>query len=132
MIRVLAFLTVLSLIGAARPLVAWVRRRDDATHVPEEGLGGFAVPGAARTWVVFTTPYCATCGPLMDEIERVRPDDGLVGVDATEHPDLTRRLGVRSSPTVFQIDADGRIIDRMIGTQAARAHLFGAGLAPIS
>jgi hypothetical protein len=129
MIRVLAVLTVVSMIAAARPLLTRTRRRDDAAELPEEQLGGFAVPGAARTWVVFTTPYCATCGPLMDEIESVLPDDGVVGVDATEHPELTRELGVRRSPTVFEIDGTGGIVDRMIGAEATRARLPGVGVA---
>ena len=129
MTRVLAVLAVLTVIGAARPLLARALRRDKAAALPGARLGGFAVPGADRTWVVFTTPYCATCGPLMEEIQRVLPDDGVVGIDATEHAALTRELGVRRSPTVFEIDASGRIIDRMIGAEAARSRLPRIGVA---
>ena len=129
MIRVLAVLAVLGMIAAARPLLARSRRRDDAAALPDAHLADFVVPGAQRTWVVFTTPYCATCGPLMEKIEQALPDDGVVGVDATEHPDLTSHLGVRRSPTVFEIDARGQVIDRMIGAEATRSQLPGVGVA---
>ena len=129
MIRVLAVLAVLSAIAAARPLLARARRRDEAAALPDEHLESFVVPGVTRTWVVFTTPYCATCRPLMDEIRRVLPGDGVVGVDATEHPELTHELGVRRSPTVFEVDGTGRILDRMIGAEATRARLPRVGAA---
>jgi hypothetical protein len=129
MIRVLAVLAVLSLIAAARPMLARSHRRADNAELPDVHLADFVVPGTPRTWVVFTTPYCATCGPLMDEIEHALPDDGVVGVDATDHPDLTGHLGVRRSPTVFEIDPQGRVIDRMIGAEATRAQLPRVGVA---
>jgi hypothetical protein len=123
MIRVLAVLAVLALIAAAPPLLARSRRRADGADLPDEHLGHFAVAGASRTWIVFTTPYCATCGPLMEEIGRTFPDDGLVALDGAEHGELATRLGVRRSPTVFEIDGGGRIRDRLIGADATRAHL---------
>lgn len=123
MIRVLAVLAVLSLLAAARPLLTRSRRRADDAALPDEHLVEHAVVGAARTWIVFTTPYCATCGPVIDEIGRSFPDDGLVTLDASEHHALADRLGVRRSPTVFEIDAEGSVVSRTIGAEATRAHL---------
>jgi hypothetical protein len=123
MIRVLAVLTVLSMLGAARPLLARSRRRADSAALPDENLAAFAVAGAPRTWVVFTTPYCVTCGPLIDEIEVTFGEHGVVALDASEHGDLADRLGVRRSPTVFELDGDGAVVNRTIGAEATRAHL---------
>jgi hypothetical protein len=123
MMRLVIVLTVLAVFLAAGPLLAAARRRDDNAVLPHDSLARFAVAGASRTWVVFTTPYCATCGPVMADLRRAFPDDGVVGVDATDEPELTHRLGVRRSPTVFEIDAQGEILDRMIGPESVRDRL---------
>lgn len=129
MIRILAVLAVLTALSAARPLLARARRRAEAAALPDEHLGDFAVDGAGRTWIVFTTPYCVPCGPLMAEIGRTFPDDGVVALDAGEHGGLAGRLGVRTSPTVFEVDDDGRVVSRTIGVEATRAHVSQAAAA---
>ena len=126
MIRVLAVVAILALLVAARPVLTRLRRLEAGAALPDVDLPDHVVPGAPHTWVVFTTPYCATCGPLIEEIEAALPHDGVVAVDATDHPDLTSRLGVRRSPTVFEIDPSGRIVDRMIGADATRSRLSRA------
>jgi hypothetical protein len=123
MMRFVMVLAVLAVLLAAGPLLAAARRRADTAALPHDSLARFAVEGTSRTWVVFTTPYCATCGPVMEDLRRSFPGDGVVGVDATDEPELTHRLGVRRSPTVFEIDTQGEILDRMIGPESVRDRL---------
>lgn len=126
MSRVLIVLALVVLVTAARPVVAALRRREDRAALPEERLGDVVPGGVSRTWVVFTTPLCAGCGPVMDELRTAFPGDAVVALDAVEHGELSHELGVRRSPTVFEVDAEGRVLDRLIGAEAARARMSAA------
>ncbi|MEL7206695.1 MAG: thioredoxin family protein [Actinomycetota bacterium] len=130
MTRLLVVLAVLALFAAVRPLLARSRRRAERRPVPDLTLERFAVTGADRTWLVFTTPYCATCGPLVEELRARRPADAVVEVDATVEHELSARLGVRRSPTVFVLDGDGHVEDRHVGAEATRASLAGLAVTP--
>ena len=74
--------------------------------------------GAARTWVVFTSPYCATCGPVAERLQASDPGARLVKVDATREPHLADAFSVRSAPTVLLADAEGRVQARLVGAEA--------------
>ncbi|HWC10560.1 MAG TPA: thioredoxin family protein [Acidimicrobiales bacterium] len=76
--------------------------------------------GAERTWVVFTTPYCATCGPVEDRLRTVDPEARVVLVDATADPRLADAFRVRTAPTVVLADAAGRVQERLVGAEAVR------------
>ncbi|MEM9033506.1 MAG: DUF4395 family protein [Actinomycetota bacterium] len=94
-------------------LARWRSRPDAAAldgRLPVE-------PGTAAD-VVFTTPWCANCGPAVSAIER----DGsvVVVVDATERPDLAERYEVRSAPTWLRLDAGGGVVARTVGLRAIR------------
>ncbi|HVM09635.1 MAG TPA: thioredoxin family protein [Acidimicrobiales bacterium] len=80
-------------------------------------------PSAARTWVVFTTPYCASCGPVKEKLADVDPDAHVVTVDATREPHLADAFSVRSAPTVLLADADGHVTDRFVGAEAVNRYL---------
>jgi len=108
------------LLVAAR--IAYRRwRRDVETERP-------AVPplpvrlraGADRTWVVFTTPYCASCGPVTESLRAADPTARVVTVDATAEPDLAEAYRVRSAPTVLLASADGTVRERLVGAAAVR------------
>jgi len=73
---------------------------------------------AERTWVVFTTPYCATCGPVEDSLRASDPGARVVRVDATREPMLAQAFNVRSAPTALLADADGNVQARLVGAQA--------------
>ncbi len=73
---------------------------------------------AARTWVVFSTPYCATCGPVEAHLRASDPDARVVRVDATREPILAQAFKVRSAPTAVLADADGRVQTRLVGAEA--------------
>jgi len=73
---------------------------------------------ASRTWVVFTTPTCASCGPVTEHLRAADPDAAIVTVDATEEPGLADAYRVRSAPTVFLADRSGRVNRRLVGAAA--------------
>ena len=79
--------------------------------------------GADRTWVVFTTPYCATCEPIKAELASADPTARVVSVDATRDPDLADAFHVRSAPTVFLADATGEVQTRLVGAAAVRDYV---------
>ena len=101
--------------GLARLL--WERRRarlaaDDGT-VPD--LPPELRRDAPRTWVVFTTPTCASCAPLTDHLRATDPEAAIVTIDATREPALADAYRVRSAPTVFLADRRGRVNRRQVG-----------------
>jgi len=71
--------------------------------------------GAARTWVVFTTPWCASCGPVTERLRASDPSARVVTVDATRDPALAGAFSVRRSPTVVLADDRGRVTARLVG-----------------
>lgn len=76
--------------------------------------------GAERTWVVFTTPYCASCGPVEEQLRAADPEARVIKVDATREPYLADAFRVKSAPTVVLADATGRVQRRLVGAEAVR------------
>jgi hypothetical protein len=97
----------------------------------QRGPGAAALPavpaslleGADRTWVVFTTPYCASCGPVKEQLAADDPGANIVTVDATREPHLADAFAVRSAPTVLLADAAGAVQARLVGAPAVRDYL---------
>jgi hypothetical protein len=79
--------------------------------------------GAERTWVLFTTPYCATCGPVEEHLRAADPGARVVKVDATREPHLADAFRVRTAPTIVLADAAGRVQQRLVGAEAVRQTL---------
>jgi hypothetical protein len=79
--------------------------------------------GAERTWVVFTSPFCATCGPVADRLQASDPGARVVKVDATREPHLADAFSVRSAPTVLLADRDGRVQARLVGAEAVESYV---------
>jgi hypothetical protein len=79
--------------------------------------------GAERTWVVFTSPYCATCGPVADRLEASDPGARVVKVDATREPHLADAFSVRSAPTVLLADRNGQVQARLVGAEAVEDYV---------
>src|SRR5688500_17832789 len=71
-------------------------------------------------WVVFTTEYCATCGPVKERIGRLDPTAEIVEVDVAERPDLAERYRVRTAPTVLFTSANGMVHGRFVGNVPER------------
>lgn len=79
--------------------------------------------GAERTWVVFTTPYCAACGPVKEQLAADDPMAKIVTVDAAREPHLAKAFGVRTAPTVLLADREGEVVARLVGAPAVRDYL---------
>lgn len=105
---------------AARLYKAWragVRTEQPAhPQVPATLLAG-----AARTWVLFTSPYCATCGPVEARLR----DTGarVVKVDATREPHLADAFRIRSAPTALLADGAGNVTARLVGAEAVDSYV---------
>lgn len=74
--------------------------------------------GAERTWVIFTTPLCASCGPIEARLRAADPQANIVRIDAAEQPHLSHAFKVRSAPTVLLADGDGQVKARLVGAEA--------------
>jgi thiol-disulfide isomerase/thioredoxin len=81
--------------------------------------------GAARTWVLFTSPYCATCEPVEAHLRESDPDARVVKVDATREPHLANAFSVRSAPTVLLADGAGNVTARLVGADAVNNYIAG-------
>ena len=79
--------------------------------------------GAARTWVLFTSPYCATCGPVEARLRASDPEARVVRVDATQEPQLAGAFGIRSAPTVLLADGAGNVTARLVGAEAVDSYV---------
>ncbi|MGH9226752.1 MAG: thioredoxin family protein [Acidimicrobiales bacterium] len=117
-VRLLVVVMLLVLFAVA-PLL-WRRRQraiaaGPADHPP---VPRALLDGADRTWVLFTTPWCASCGPVERRLRASDPEARLVTVDATREPELAGALAVRSAPTALLADRDGRVQARLVGVAA--------------
>ena len=105
---------------AARLYRSWRAgvRSDQPAHplVPETLLAG-----AARTWVLFTSPYCATCGPVEARLRAT--GSHVVKIDATREPHLADAFSIRSAPTVLLADGAGNVTARLVGAEAVTEYV---------
>ncbi|WP_270890387.1 TlpA family protein disulfide reductase [Streptomyces sp. DHE17-7] len=84
--------------------------------------------GARATLVQFSSAFCAPCRAtrrVLAEVARMVPGVAHVEVDAEARLELVRSLGVLKTPTVFVLDAAGRIVRRAAG-QPRRADVIAA------
>ncbi|GHF92916.1 thiol reductase thioredoxin [Kitasatospora xanthocidica] len=99
---------------------------DGTVLLSEAELGGPL--GARATLVQFSTVFCQPCRATRRVLAEVAGMvDGVehVEVDAEERLELVRRLGVRRTPTVLVLDADGRVVRRAVG-QPRKADVIAA------
>ncbi len=120
--RALVFVALLVLVAAGTLAYRrWERRlqhQPAGKRVPAELLG----PGD-RTWILFSTPTCATCGPAEQRLRALDPDATVRRIDATDRADLAQALAIRAAPTVLLAGPDGTILLRLAGPRAVMAHL---------
>jgi thioredoxin-like negative regulator of GroEL len=96
--------------GPARPV-------DGTAFLPGElpGLGSLA---PAATLVQFSTEFCSACPSsrrLLTGVAAEREGIVYLDVDLTNDPELARRLRILQTPTVFVLDAHGRLAARFGG-----------------
>ncbi|MEX2288736.1 MAG: thioredoxin family protein [Mycobacteriales bacterium] len=90
------------------------------------GLG--AEPGRRATLLQFSSAFCAPCRAtrrVLTEVTELVPGVTHVEVDAEQHLDLVRRLGVLKTPTTLVLDAAAVEIRRASG-QPRKADVLAA------
>ena len=126
LLGVLAATAVLGLVPRARDgEVRTVSESGDLRPVLAE-LG--AQPGERATLLQFSSAFCAPCRAtrrVLGDVARTVPGVAHVEVDAEQHLDLVRRLGVQKTPTTLVLDAGGREVRRAAG-QPTAAHVLQA------
>ena len=119
-VRLLIVLAVVGGVFALRIALHRRRRWSGAAALPGARFPFRLIQGAERTWVVFTSPYCASCGPVLDHLGTVDPTARVVTVDASQELGLARDFAVRRAPTVFEADDRGQPVRRLDGVDAVR------------
>jgi hypothetical protein len=79
--------------------------------------------GAQPTWLVFTTPFCASCGPVVERLRAGDPTTEVVAVDAMEEHTLAAAYRIRSAPTAVLVDPAGEVLDRLVGPGAVEQYV---------
>lgn len=121
MIRLAVVAVVLAVVVAS----ALVHRRRSAVDAARGGEGLPELPGelvadAPATWVIFTTPFCASCGAVQSQLEQAFPHHRVVKVDASDQVELAERYDVRRAPTTLLADRAGTVLERLVGPEAVR------------
>ena len=74
--------------------------------------------GERATLLQFSSAFCAPCRAtrrVLADVAGAVPGVAHVEVDAEEHLDLVRHLGIARTPTTLVLDAQGREISRASG-----------------
>lgn len=116
---VVAALVALMVVGRFAHARWRARLAVDARPVPP--LPAHLLGPGERTWVVFTSPLCALCDPVANQLRAADPAASVVTVDATRAPELARTFRVHAAPTVLLADPDGMVSGRWVGADALRA-----------
>jgi len=118
--RFLVVAAVLAALVVARYVYDQWRRGLQSESRPHPKVPSELLGAADRTWVVFTTPLCASCGPAREHLAASDPDAHIITVDATTRPELAQAFHVRSVPTVLLADNTGDVRERLVGVSAVR------------
>lgn len=123
---IVRLLVLAVLIAGIAGTTLWYRRRSAA----DAGLGASdaagdawpALPSDLRgdrpTWIVLSTPLCASCGQVTDALAEAFPHHRVRRVDATERTELADDYALRRAPTTLLADPDGAILARLVGPEA--------------
>ncbi|WP_149204962.1 thioredoxin family protein [Actinotalea subterranea] len=99
-----------------------------------EALLALVPPADVPTFVLVSSATCSTCPQARRVLESVTAAEpvGLVELDADEHPDVVRSLGILRTPTVLLLDVDRAVRTRTSGPlSAGQARAALAGLATL-
>ena len=86
--------------------------------------------GERATLLQFSSAFCAPCRAtrrVLGEVVEVVPGVAHVEVDAEQHLDLVRRLGIVRTPTTLVLDAHGQEVSRASGAPSRDAVLGTLG-----
>jgi len=104
-----------------------------AESTPESVLADTAYDGELgerATLLQFSSAFCAPCRTtrrVLEDVARIVPGVRHVEVDAEQHLDLVRRLGVLRTPTTLVLDRDGREVSRAAGAPTRQAVIASLG-----
>lgn len=123
MIRILVVVALLAFFALAK--VAYDRRAASLAARPSLDLPALPdrLRGPGRTWVVFATEYCATCGPVTERLRALHPDDTVRKVMVEQEPDLAAGFDVRTAPTLLEVDATGSVVHSVAGAAPVLRHV---------
>ena len=108
--------TVSGLVWRHRNGVLRARKGGGVERLDAAEIG--AALGDRATLVQFSSAFCAPCRAtrrVLGEVSEMVDGVAHVELDAEAHLDLVRRLNVLRTPTVFVLDASGRIVRRGSG-----------------
>ena len=111
------------------------RRADEAGPAAAPSLldGTEHELGERATLLQFSSAFCAPCRTtrvVLADVASLVPGVAHVEVDAEQHLDLVRRLGIQRTPTTLILDPQGREVTRAAG--APRKQDVLAALAPLA
>ncbi len=92
--------------------------------------------GERATLLQFSSAFCAPCRAtrrVLEDVTGATPGVAHLEVDAEQHLDVVRRLGVLRTPTTLVLDASGREVTRASGApsrQQVLTALAGAVASP--
>ncbi|WP_328558368.1 TlpA family protein disulfide reductase [Streptomyces sp. NBC_00358] len=125
-VLVLAAASVYGVLHRRRSGRVRVRGRDGGKRLGAAELGEGL--GERATLVQFSSAFCAPCRAtrrVLGEVAGMVPGVSHVEIDAEDHLDLVRDLGILKTPTVLVLDADGLIVRRATG-QPRKADVIAA------
>ncbi len=126
---------VLALVAAFVVAKFWYDRRT-ASLADRSSLDQPSVPdrlrGPGRTWIVFSTEFCATCGPVTERIRALHPADTVHKVMVEKESTLADAFTVRTAPTLLEVDSVGRVTHSVAGAEAVLRHVDALGSASTS
>lgn len=88
--------------------------------------------GARATLVQFSSAFCAPCRAarvILSDVAGAVEGVAHVEIDAESHLDLVRRLDVMRTPTIFVLDAGGKVVKRASGAPRKADVLAALGAA---
>lgn len=122
-LRVFFVVAILLLLILVPPIYRQRRQAKTRPRRPLPPVPARLLAGAERTWVVFTTPYCASVGPVEAQLRAHDPGARLVEIDATQEPYLAQAFGFHVAPTVLLADATGRVQLCLVGAEGVDAYV---------
>ena len=109
---------------------------DDAPPAPEvasvlDGTAWATGLGDRATLLQFSSAFCAPCRAtrrVLTDVAGIVPGVTHIEVDAEQHLDLVRRLGVLRTPTTLVLDAAGHEVSRAAGAPSKQAVIASLGV----
>ena len=86
--------------------------------------------GERATLLQFSSAFCAPCRAtrrVLSDVAGLVPGVAHIEVDAEQHLDLVRRVGVLRTPTTLVLDPGGREVTRAAGAPTKQAVLASLG-----